>query len=106
MELAELTNEQRRQLIDVKQAFDVWRSAQRQFANSYKGTLRWKKSKDHEYLYRTVYRGTLEISKSLGRRSPRTEKIKEDYTNSRTRLRQRLPNAPQRDGAHQSRLAP
>ena len=90
MELAELTNEQRRQLIDVKQAFDVWRSAQRQFANSYKGTLRWKKSKDHEYLYRTVYRGTLEISKSLGRRSPRTEKIKEDYTNSRTRLRQRL----------------
>ena len=90
MALAELTNEQRRQLIDVKQAFDVWRSAQRQFANSYKGTVRWKKSKGNEYLYRTVYRGTHEISKSLGPRSPRTEKIKEDYAGARLRLRQRL----------------
>jgi len=90
MALAELTHEQRRQLIDAKQAFDVWRSAQRQFANSYKGTVRWKKSKGNEYLYRTVYRGTQEISKSLGPRSPRTEKIKEDYANARLRLRQRL----------------
>ena len=96
MELAELTNEQRRQLIDVKQAFDVWRTAQRQFANSYKGTLRWRKSKGNKYLYRTVYRGPLEISKSLGRRSPETEKIKEDYTNARARLRQRLSKVQRR----------
>ena len=90
MELVELTNEQRRQLIDVKQVFDVWRAAQRQFANSYKGTVRWKTSKGHEYLYRTVYRGPLEISKSLGRRSSETEKIKEDYASARARLHQRL----------------
>jgi hypothetical protein len=76
--------------LQKKQAFDVWRSAQRQFVNSYKGTVRWKKSKGNEYLYRTVYRGTQEISKSLGPRSPRTEKIKEDYANARLRLRQRL----------------
>ena len=66
MEIVELTNEQRRQLIDVKQAFQVWRSAHRQFTNSYKGTVRWKKSKGQDYLYRTVYRGDHEIAKSLG----------------------------------------
>jgi hypothetical protein len=75
MKIAELTNEQRRQLINVKQAFQVWRAAQRQFTNSYKGTVSWRKSKGHEYLYRTVYRGEHEISKSLGPRSPRTEKV-------------------------------
>ncbi|MBJ7532944.1 nucleotidyltransferase domain-containing protein [Rhodomicrobium vannielii ATCC 17100] len=90
MDFAELSNEQRRQLIDVKQAFEVWRSAQRQFASSYKGTVRWKKSKGHEYLYRTIYRGEQEISRSLGPRSPETEKIKDDYSNARARLRQRL----------------
>ena len=90
MEIVELTNEQRRQLIDVKQAFQVWHAAHRQFTNSYKGTVRWKKSKGQEYLYRTVYRGDHEIAKSLGPRSPRTEKLKEAYANARLRLRQRL----------------
>ena len=77
MKVTELTNEQRRQLIDVKQAFQIWRDAHRQIANSYKGTVRWKKSKGQDYLYRTVYRGEAEIAKSLGPRSPRTEKLKE-----------------------------
>jgi hypothetical protein len=86
---AELTNEQRRQLIDVKQAFMVWRAASRQYHKSYRGTVRWKKSKGHQYLYRITYRGELEIAKSLGPRSPETEKLKEDYTAARNRLRQR-----------------
>ncbi len=90
MSAIELTNEQRRQLIDVKQVFEVWRAAHQQFRNSYKGTLRWKKSKGHEYLYRTVYRGENEISRSLGPRSPATEKLKDDYVNARARLRQRM----------------
>jgi len=90
MEIVELANEQRRQLIDVKQTFQVWRSAHRQFTNSYKGTVRWKKSKGQDHLYRTVYRGDHEIVKSLGPRSPRTEKLKEDYASARLRLRQRL----------------
>jgi hypothetical protein len=90
MPITELTNEQRRQMIDVKHVFEVWRAAHHQFNNSYKGTLRWKKSKGHEYLYRTVYRGNHEISQSLGPRSPRTEKLKDDYVSARTRLRQRI----------------
>jgi hypothetical protein len=90
MTIAELTNEQRRQLIDVRQVFEVWRAAEQQFRNSYKGTLRWKKSKGHDYLYRTVYRGDAEIARSLGPRSPRTEKLKEDYVAARARLRQRM----------------
>ena len=90
MNILELTNEQRRQLIDVRQTFEVWRSAQQQFRSSYKGTLRWKKSKGRDYLYRTVYRGDAEISRSLGPRSPYTEKLKDDYVTARTRLRQRV----------------
>lgn len=90
MDFVELTHEQRRQLIDVQQAFTVWRAAFRQFQKSYRGTVRWKKSKGHQYLYRITYRGDVEIAKSLGPRSPETEKIKEDYTTARTRLRQRL----------------
>ena len=52
--------------------------------------MRWKKSKSQDYLYRTVYRGDHEIAKSLGPRSPPTEKLKEDYPSARLRLRQRL----------------
>lgn len=90
MSFAELTNEQRRQMIDVSQAFEGLRAAYSQFRNSYKGTVRWKKSKGHDYLYRTVYHGDREISRSLGPRSPRTEKLKDDYMAARTRLRQRI----------------
>jgi hypothetical protein len=96
MRITELTNEQRRQLIDVKQAFEVWRAAHTQFKNSYSGTLRWKKSKGHDYLYRTTYRGAGEIARSLGPRSPKTEKIKEDYVTARTRLRERMRRAEAR----------
>ena len=48
--------------------------------------MRRQKSKGQDY----PYRGDHEIAKSLGPRSPRTEKLKEDYASGRLRLRQRL----------------
>lgn len=85
MEFAELNNDQRRRLIDAKQAFSAWREADKDFRHGYRGTMRWKAVNKVDYLYRTY--GA--VKKSLGPRSPETERIKEDYMEQRARLRQR-----------------
>ncbi len=85
MDFAELSNEQRRQLVDAQQAFEVWRIADREFRHSYRGTMRWKRRNGTDYLYR-VYHAS---EKSIGPRSTETERIKAEYTEQRTRLRQR-----------------
>ena len=89
MKFPELTNEQRRQLVDAQQAFRVWREADQEFRHGYpplyKGfgaTMRWKPVNGKVYLYRG--------EKSLGVRSPETERIKEEYTDQRSKLRARL----------------
>jgi hypothetical protein len=84
--MKELSNEQRRQLIDTTQLFEGWREASKEFAHAYRGTMRWQKSKGNEYLVRQYNRTT----ESLGVRSPETEATKEAYTEARTRLRQRV----------------
>ncbi len=89
MKFPELSNEQRRQLVDAQQAFKVWREADQEFRHGYppiykgfRATMRWKPVNGREYLYRG--------DKSLGLRSPETERIKADYTDQRTKLRARL----------------
>lgn len=84
-DFAELSNEQVRQVVDARQAFGAWRDADREFRHSYRGSMGWKKVNGTEYLYRTY--GA--VKKSQGPRSPETEKIKSDYQEQRTRLRQR-----------------
>ena len=66
MRLAELTNEQRRQLIDVAQAFTAWRNAAHK---AVPGSLRWVTRKGMQYLYRKSGKS----ERSLGRRSRATE---------------------------------
>lgn len=83
---AELSNEQRRQLIDATQAFEAWRYSAQEFAHSYRGSMLWKKISGHEYLYRK--QGS--VWQSLGPRSAETEDIKASYVEARTRLRQRV----------------
>jgi hypothetical protein len=85
MALIELDNEQRRELINMQQTFDAWRTADHEFRHSYKGRMRWKKACGQEYLYRVQGK----VEKSLGPKSPETEKIKTDYTEARTRLKRR-----------------
>lgn len=87
MEFPELSLEQRRQLIDVQQRFEAWRSADRAFRESNKGSMTWKRVSGKEYLYRIVNRYT---QKSLGPRSPETEALKKDYTASRASNRARV----------------
>jgi len=86
MELAELSADQRRRLVDATQVFEAWREADREFRHSYRGAMRWKTINGTQYLYRTFGK----IGNSLGPRSPELEKVKADYTEHRTRLRRRV----------------
>ena len=86
MELAELSPDQRRRLVDATQVFEAWREADREFRHSYRGALRWKTINGTQYLYRTFGK----IGNSLGPRSPELEKVKADYTEQRTRLRRHV----------------
>ena len=81
MRIAELTNEQRRQLIDVVQAFGVWRDAVRK---AVPGSLRWVSRKGMQYLYRKSGKS----ERSLGRRSRATEAIMAEHNQLRSRIRQ------------------
>jgi hypothetical protein len=83
---SELTLNQRRQLIDVQQAFAAYRTALQTFDKSNKGSMTWKKSGGHEYLYRIDGKR----QSSLGRRTAETERIKADYTKSRAAARTSL----------------
>lgn len=84
----ELTAEQRRQLIDASQVFETWRTADREFRHSYRGTMHWRTVKGKQYLGRKIGNSW----RSLGARSPATEKVKDDYTDARNRLRRRVTN--------------
>lgn len=87
MVFPELSLDQRRQLINVQQKFEAWREADRAFRDSNKGSMTWKRVAGREYLYRIV---SSRIQKSLGVRSTATEKLKSDYTASRSASRTRV----------------
>lgn len=78
VELTELSNEQRRQLIDVRQAFKAWRDAARKERPC---GLRWVTRKGAQYLYRKS-QGS---ERSLGRRSADTEAIMAEHEQIRAR---------------------
>ncbi len=92
MELAELSADQRRRLIDATQAFEAWREADREFRHSYRGSMRWKTVNQREYLYRTYGK----VGQSLGLRSPELEQTKANYTEQRAKLRRRLTSLEKR----------
>lgn len=85
-EFAELNEEQRRRLIDVRQVFEAWRTADAEFRHSYRGSMRWRRINAKDYLYRISGK----VEHSLGPRNAATEQIKSDYTDQRGRLKRRL----------------
>lgn len=83
--VTELDGDQIRIQTNAVQVFEAWREADRDFRHSYKGRMGWSSINGKTYLYRSTGR----VNRSLGPRSPETERIKEDYTAQRTRLRER-----------------
>ena len=66
-----MTDNQRRVFIDTEQLYEVYMNTFRK-SRSYRGGMHWKKSRGREYLFRTYDR--YGYGKSLGPRSPETEK--------------------------------
>jgi hypothetical protein len=90
MNFSELTNEQRRQLIDAQQAFGAWRPAIVEFETL--GTMRAQTSKNKRYMYEV--HGT--VRKSLGRETPALIKAKAAHDARRTELIRRAKAAEKR----------
>ncbi len=86
MEFAELNEDQRRRLVDVRQIYEAWRVADAELRHGYRGTMRWRRVAGAEYLYLIAGK----VERSLGVRSPATERIKSDHDHHRDRLKRRL----------------
>ncbi len=83
MNYVELSNEQRRQLIDAQQAYSVWRPAILEFERL--GTMRAQVSNGQRYMYKV--HGT--VRKSLGRETPALKRQKIEHDAKRAELSKR-----------------
>ena len=85
MDFNELSNEQRRQMIDARQVYEEWQHARQELKHSYSGSMRWVKRKGKQYLLRKA--GISE--KSLGAKTPETDVKYDGFISGRERLRER-----------------
>lgn len=85
MRFEELSGNQTRRLIDSEQRYATYRQTVEKLYRSYRGSMAFKRIKQHEYLYHTVDG----VAKSLGSRCAQTESIVAAFHDGRTRYRQR-----------------
>lgn len=83
----ELSAEQRRVFIDAIQLYEAYRAALSDAQNT-KGSMRWKKTAGHQYLFRGT--GGEGLGKSLGRRSAETESIMASFNQRKSESVDRL----------------
>lgn len=83
----EMKDNQRRIFIDTVQLYDAFKAVLHK-NRSYKGGMHWKKAKGREYLFRSHDR--YGYGKSLGLRSPETEKILTDFRLAKQQAKNRL----------------
>lgn len=83
---AELSEAQRRQLVDARQVFDAWRVAEAERQRRFRGSMRWLTRKGTDYLHRKIGRR----ERSLGRRSAETEQAWRAFHEGRERNRELL----------------
>lgn len=89
MYFSELSSNQMRVSVDLRQTFDAYSDARRNAAR-YAGGLAWKEVGGHDYLIKIINRrgGT----KSLGPRSPVTEALYSEFVAGKTRAKEREAN--------------
>jgi hypothetical protein len=80
-----LSGAQTRQLIDCEQAYAAFRAAQREYRQRFTGAMAWKGVGRHQYLYRKKDG----VWRSLGARSPETQRSYEQFRAGRARLKAR-----------------
>ena len=87
LEPREWSDNQRRIFIDTTQLYEAYIAAFRE-SRSYRGGMHWKKSKGKDYLFKSTDR--YGYGKSLGPRSPETEKILREFKSGKEQSRKRL----------------
>lgn len=84
---SELSNDQRKYLIDSAQMYESYIEAKRH-ADSYRHGMTWKRARGKEYLFRLS--GRTGYGRSLGVRSPETEQIEAEFREGKARANNRL----------------
>ena len=94
MMFQELNNDQRREMVNARQRFDVWTRAKDERAR-YKGSMVWNEDKGKEYLVRADYdpKSGVRRQRSLGPRNADTEKAKIDFERGRQQAKDRFAEA-------------
>jgi hypothetical protein len=82
----ELSSEQLRTVVDTQQLFEAWAEAFER-AQSFRGGMHWKTAAGNQYLFRS--RDRRGYGKSLGPRSPETERILEHFKRNKAEAGQR-----------------
>ena len=83
----EMNDSQRRVFIDTAQLYDAYIDAFYK-SRAYRGGMHWKKAKGREYLFKS--RDRYGYGKSLGPRSPETEKILAEFRKNKQQIKGRL----------------
>jgi hypothetical protein len=79
----ELNNDQSREMVNTRQRYQAWRNASDR-ERGYRGSLVWEETKGTQYLLRSYYDETgSRRQKSLGKRTPDTELIKQRFDSER-----------------------
>lgn len=79
----DLNNDQRREMVNTRQRYQAWRNAVARQAG-YRGSMVWEETKGQEYLLRSFYdEDGKRRQKSLGKRSPKTDALKQHFDSER-----------------------
>lgn len=89
--LRELDHDQGRETVNTRQRFDSLVAAERKLSE-FKGSMTWAVEGTNEYLVRSAYDSKTGIrrNRSLGPRSPMTERLKLEYNENREAAQQRV----------------
>lgn len=82
-------SEQRRQLQNLRQFYETWKEVSRSLAQL-PGGMYWRVINSKEYLYKYVTHAGIKQSTSLGRKTPETEAIAEEFQKTKNELQERL----------------
>lgn len=96
-DLLPMTANQRRMLVDTRQLWDAWQAAWRRRAG-YAGSLSWKEEKGSDYLVKVFDDPGTRVRKmrSLGPRSPETERIYQEFRTGKEEAKERLDSLSRR----------
>lgn len=90
MQVHELNNDQRREIVNTRQRYQAYLEV-KQKANAYRGSMVWAEVKGRQYLIRSGYdKAGLRRQTSLGVRSPQTEHQKAEFDRNRAAAAARL----------------